>query len=119
LEKRRAVLATFALTVRELTATGFASRYAIAEELNRRKVPTERGGRWHYTSVVRMLRRAGMDKPAYGVGAGAANRWAALVYRTVVVHRASSSLPPEHGSSLPRQIYVQQGRVGGQPATKE
>ena len=79
LQKPRAVLATFALTVRELTATGFASRYVIAEELNRRKVPTERGGRWHYTSVVRMLTRLGMDKPAYGAGAGAANRQAALV----------------------------------------
>jgi Recombinase len=80
LERRRAVCATFALTVRELTAAGFASRYSIADELNRRKVPTLRGGRWHYTSVVRMLTRLGMDKPAYGEpGAGAANRWAALV----------------------------------------
>ena len=80
LEKRRAVSATFALTVRELRAAGFASRYSIADELNRRKVPTQRGGRWHYTSVVRMLARLGMDKPASGEpGAGAANRWAALV----------------------------------------
>jgi hypothetical protein len=79
-EKRRAVCATFALTIRELTAAGFASRYTIADELNRRKVPTQRGGRWHYTSVVRMLTRLGMDKPACGEpGAAAANRWAALV----------------------------------------
>ena len=86
LEKRRAVSATFALTVRELTAAGFASRYAIADELNRRKVPTQRRGRWHYTSVVRMLTRLGMDKPAYGEpGAGAANRWAALVRAQTLV----------------------------------
>ena len=85
LEKRRAVSATFALTVRELKAAGYASRYAIADELNRRKVPTQRGGRWHYTSVVRMLTRLGMDKPAYGVGAGAANRWAALVRAQILV----------------------------------
>ncbi len=86
LEKRRAVSATFALTVRELTAAGFASRYAIADELNRRKVPTQRGGRWHYTSVVRMLTRLGMDKPAYGEpGAGAANRRAALVRAQTLV----------------------------------
>jgi hypothetical protein len=74
------------VTVRELKAAGFASRYAIADELNRRKVPTERGGRWHYTSVVRMLTRLGMDKPAYGEpGAGAANRWAALVRAQALV----------------------------------
>ena len=78
-QKRQAVSATFALAVRELRAAGFASRYAIADELNRRKVPTQRGGRWHYTSVVRMLTRLGMDKPAYGAGAGAANRQAALI----------------------------------------
>jgi len=79
------VSATFALTVRELTTAGFASRYAIADELNRRKVPTQRG-RWHYISVVRMLTRLGMDKPAYGEpGAGAANRWAALVRAQTLV----------------------------------
>ena len=83
-EKRRMVSA-FALTVRELTEAGFASRYAIADELNRRKVPTQRGGRWHYTSVVRMLTRLGMDKSAYGPGAGAANRWAALVRAQTLV----------------------------------
>ena len=79
LQKRQTVSATFASTVRELRAVGFASRYAIADELNRRKVRSQRGGRWHYTSVVRMLTLLGMDKPAYGAGAGAANRQAALV----------------------------------------
>lgn len=85
-EKGRTVSATFALTVRELTAAGFASRYTIADELNRRKVPTQRGGHWHYTSVVRMLTRLGMDKPAYGEpGAGGANRRAALVRAQAMV----------------------------------
>jgi hypothetical protein len=80
LKKRRAVSAAFALMVRELRATGVISRYAIAEELNRRRVPTERGGRWHYTTVVRMLTHLGMDKPVYGEpGSGAALRWAAIV----------------------------------------
>ncbi|SEP49493.1 Recombinase [Rhodospirillales bacterium URHD0017] len=86
LEKRQTVSAAFALTVRELTAAGYASRHAIADELNRRKVPTQRGGRWHYTSVVRMLTRLGMDNPPYGEpGAGAANRWAALVRAQTLV----------------------------------
>jgi hypothetical protein len=80
LKKREAVAAAFASTVRELRATGFVSRRSIADELNRRRVRTERGGRWYYTTVVRMLMRLGMDKPAYGApGSGAASRWAATV----------------------------------------
>jgi Recombinase len=46
-------------TIRELRAAGFISRRALADELNRRGIPTTRGGRWHYTTVVRMLRRLG------------------------------------------------------------
>jgi hypothetical protein len=80
LEKREAVAAAFASTVRELRATGFVSRRSIADELNRRRVRTERGGRWYYTTVVRMLMRLGMDKPVYGApGSGAASRRAATV----------------------------------------
>src|SRR3979490_2696003 len=44
-------------TIRELRAAGFISRRALADELNRRGIPTARGGRWHYTTVVRMLSR--------------------------------------------------------------
>ena len=47
-------------TIRELWAAGFVSRRALAEELNRRAIPTARGGRWHYTTVVRMLTRLGL-----------------------------------------------------------
>ena len=36
------------------------SRRALANELNRRRIPTARGGSWHYTTVVRMLTRLGL-----------------------------------------------------------
>jgi hypothetical protein len=32
----------------------------MADELNRRRIPTARGGRWQYTTVVRMLKRLGL-----------------------------------------------------------
>lgn len=44
-------------TVREAMAAGFISRRALAEELNRRGIPTAKGGRWHRNTVVRMRRR--------------------------------------------------------------
>jgi Recombinase len=47
-------------TIRELRAVGFVSRRALAGELNRRAISTARGGRWHYTTVVRMLTRLGL-----------------------------------------------------------
>jgi hypothetical protein len=46
--------------IRELMAAGFVSRRALAGELNRRGIPTACGGRWHYTTVVRMLTRLGL-----------------------------------------------------------
>jgi hypothetical protein len=49
-----------ASTVRKLTAAGSLSRRALAAELNRRRIPTARGGGWHYTTVVRMLTRLGL-----------------------------------------------------------
>ena len=49
-----------ASTLRELRAAGFISRRALADELNRRGIPTARGGSWHYTTVVRMLTRLGL-----------------------------------------------------------
>ena len=49
-----------ASTLRELKAAGFISRRTMAEELNRRGIPTARGGRWQYTTVVRMLTRLGL-----------------------------------------------------------
>lgn len=79
-KKRRTVAAAFASAVRDLQASGVTARRAIADELNRRGVPTERNGRWHYTTVVRMLVRLGMvDQAASQPGAGAASRRASLV----------------------------------------
>jgi Recombinase len=46
--------------LRELKAAGFISRRALADELNRRRIPTARGGRWQYTTVVRILARLGL-----------------------------------------------------------
>jgi hypothetical protein len=79
-KKRRAVATAFASTVHELRASGVFTGRAIADELNRRGVPTERNGRWHHTTVFRMLTRLGMVRSAAGeAGAGAASRRAALV----------------------------------------
>ena len=43
--------------IHEFMAAGFFSRWGLADELNRRGIPNARGGRWHYTTVVRMLSR--------------------------------------------------------------
>ena len=53
-------------TIRNLTAAGFVSRQALADQLNRRKIPIARGGSWHYTTVVRMLTRLGLLTPGKG-----------------------------------------------------
>ena len=60
--KQAAVSRALALapTIRKLIADGFASQAALAVELNRRGVPTARGGSWHLTSVERMLTRLGL-----------------------------------------------------------
>jgi hypothetical protein len=49
-----------ASTIRELRAAGFLSRSALADELNRREIPTARGGRWHRTTATRILTRLGL-----------------------------------------------------------
>jgi recombinase len=59
-------------TIRELRAAGFISRPALAEELNRRGIPTALGGKWHTTTVVRMLKRQGLL--TWGKGARINNR---------------------------------------------
>jgi len=41
-------------------AADFVSQRALAHELNRRRIPTARGGRWHYTTVKRLLFRLGL-----------------------------------------------------------
>jgi hypothetical protein len=50
-------------TIQTLTAAGFVSQRALANELNRRGIPTARGGSWHYTSVRRVLFRLGLLTP--------------------------------------------------------
>ncbi|MBV8186253.1 MAG: recombinase family protein [Alphaproteobacteria bacterium] len=63
-----------------LKAAGFVSAKAIARELNARGVPAAQGGRWHPTSVARLLDR--------------------LRKRKKVVHRAP------HGRQGRGQIHV-------------
>jgi|SRR5580700_5524587 hypothetical protein len=62
---------TLATTIRELKAAGFVARRVLVEELNRRRIPTARGGSWHYTAVVRMLTRLGLPKSGKGAAADA------------------------------------------------
>jgi hypothetical protein len=47
-------------TIRTLMAAGFVSQRELAAELNRRGIATARGGNWHRTTVVRMLRRVAL-----------------------------------------------------------
>jgi Recombinase len=49
-----------ASTIRELMAAGFVSQRELADELNRRGIPTALGGSWHRTTVARMLPRVGL-----------------------------------------------------------
>jgi hypothetical protein len=48
-------------TIRKLMADGFVSQRALADELNRRGIPTGLGGTWHRTTIVRMLTRLGLQ----------------------------------------------------------
>ena len=52
--KRARDLAT---VIKEIRAAGHSTIKAITEELNRREIPTARGGRWHVTSTHRLLKR--------------------------------------------------------------
>jgi hypothetical protein len=47
-------------TIRELRAAGIISRPTLAHELNRRGILTAHGGKWHSTTVARMLTRLGL-----------------------------------------------------------
>jgi hypothetical protein len=44
-------------TIRKLRKAGFVSIKAIAGELNERGVAAPRGGKWHLTTVTRLLER--------------------------------------------------------------
>jgi hypothetical protein len=60
-------------------SAGFVSRRALADELNRRGIPTARGGSWHYTTIVRTLTRLGLLTSGKGarINNGLANKQAA------------------------------------------
>src|SRR5882757_4170154 len=61
-ESRAAALAS---TIRKLLADGLPQR-ELADELNRREIPTALGGSWHRTTVVRMLTRLGLRTSGTG-----------------------------------------------------
>jgi hypothetical protein len=77
-----------ASTIQELRVAGFISRRSLADELNRRGVPTARGGKWHYTTVVRILARQGLL--AGGVAAKVSN---GLAKRLAADARAEALAP--------------------------
>src|SRR5882757_10276005 len=52
--------AALASTIRKLMAAGFVSQRELADELNRRGIPTALAGSWHRTTVARMLTRMGL-----------------------------------------------------------
>jgi hypothetical protein len=54
----------FGPTIRKLRKAGFVSSRAIARELNERKIPTARGGKWHRSSVDRLLHRLERLEPS-------------------------------------------------------
>ena len=70
-DSRAAALAT---TIRELMAAGFVSQHALANELNRRRIPAVRGGKWHRTSIRRVLIRVGLITSGHGNNGRAINR---------------------------------------------
>jgi hypothetical protein len=78
--KRRAEVqaAAYSSTIQEFRSAGFVSRRSLADELNRRGIPTARGGSWHYTTVVRMLTRLGLITSGKGrINIGQATKQAA------------------------------------------
>jgi Recombinase len=55
----------FRSTIQDLRKAGFVSIKAITRELNEREIPTARGGKWHKTSVRRLLQRLErLDRPS-------------------------------------------------------
>ena len=48
---------TLGTVISELRSAGFTKLSAIADELNRQQVPTNRGARWRATTVARLLAR--------------------------------------------------------------
>jgi hypothetical protein len=63
-------------TIQKLMAAGFVSHRTLANELNRRGIPSAAGGRWHRNTVVRMLKRLGLPNGA-SISNGLGNKRAA------------------------------------------
>ena len=57
-------------------AAGFVSQQALTDELNRRGIPAALGGRWHRTSVGKILMRVGLITKG-SINNGLANKKAA------------------------------------------
>lgn len=47
----------------EIEAQGFTSNGAIARELNRRKIPNQRGGIWYPARIRELRERLGLPNP--------------------------------------------------------
>ena len=68
--------AAMASTFRKLMTAGFVSQRALANELNRRRIPAALGGSWHRNTLRRMLTRLGLNTKGT-VNNGMANKKAA------------------------------------------
>jgi Recombinase len=51
-------------TIAKLRKAGFVSIRAITHELSEREIPTAQGGKWHPSSVKRLLRRLERLEPS-------------------------------------------------------
>ena len=73
--------------IRKLRKAGVVTVRAIAKELNERVIPTPRGGKWHHTTVVRLLTRLGLIE----LGTGRTNNRLALKRAADARARAQAS----------------------------
>jgi hypothetical protein len=81
-------------TTRELMAAGLVSQRGMANELNRRGIPGAGGGRWHRTTVVRMLTRLSLLTS----GKGGIN--------TVLAHRRAADVRAASLASMIREFQT-------------
>src|SRR5580692_5540239 len=81
-------------TIRKLVAAGFVSQRGMANQLNRRGIPGAGGGRWHRTTVVRMLTRLSLLTS----GKGGIN--------TVLAHRRAADVRAASLASMIREFQT-------------
>jgi hypothetical protein len=117
-QRRQAVDAIFASTVRDLKAIGFVSHKSIMDELKRRNAPTERGGCWHLTTVTRMLKRLGMEKVIdRESGPGPALHRAAVIraeaLQPIILEIRSTGIVTQRGIALALNTRRMSGPNGG------